>query len=78
MVTFILLSGLFTPTQNVPAAFQWLVKINPVAYLIKIIREIFLKGNGIEYFYKDLVALGVIAFVITSISLFNFKRFISK
>jgi ABC-2 type transport system permease protein len=78
MVTFIMLSGLFTPTQNVPAVFQFLVKINPVAYLVKIIREIFLKGNGIEYFYKDLLALSAIAIVIVSISLFNFKRFVSK
>ena len=78
MVTFILLSGLLTPTENVPDAFQFLVKINPLAYLIKIIREIFLKGNGIEYFYKDLLALITIAVVIISLSLLNFKRFISK
>lgn len=78
MITFILLSGLFTPTQNVPDGLQFLVKINPLAYLIKIIREIFLKGNGITYFYKDLLALGSIALVIMTISLANFKRFISK
>jgi ABC-2 type transport system permease protein len=78
MVTFILLSGLFTPTENVPAGLQFLVKINPLAYLIKIIREIFLKGNGIEYFYKDLISLVVIAVVIMAISLLNFKRFVSK
>jgi ABC-2 type transport system permease protein len=78
MVTFILLSGLFTPTQNVPEAFQFLVKINPLAYLVKIIREIFLKGNGIGYFYKDLLSLLGIAVTIISISLLNFKRFISK
>lgn len=78
MINFILLSGLFTPTQNVPPALQFLVKINPLSYLIKIIREIFLKGNGIEYFYKDLMALVVIAVTIISVSLLNFKRFISK
>jgi ABC-2 type transport system permease protein len=78
MISFILLSGLFTPTQNVPPGLQFLVKINPLAYLIKIIREIFLKGNGIEYFYKDLLSLAAITVVIMTISLFNFKRFISK
>jgi len=77
MVTFILLSGLFTPTENVPQALQFLVKINPLVYLVKIIREIFLKGNGIEYFYKDLLALAGIAVVAISLSLMNFKRFIS-
>jgi ABC-2 type transport system permease protein len=78
MINFILLSGLFTPTQNVPPALQFLVKINPLAYLIKIIREIFLKGNGIEYFYKDLLALVAISVTIITISLLNFRRFISK
>jgi len=78
MITFILLSGLFTPTQNVPGWLQFIVKVNPLAYLIKVIREIFLKGNGIEYFYKDLLALVVIAVVIMSVSLLNFKRFIAK
>lgn len=78
MVTFILMSGLFSPTENVPDALQFLVKINPLVYLIKIIREIFLKGNGIEYFYKDLVSLGVISAVIITISLTSFKRFVSR
>ncbi len=78
MITFILLSGLFTPTENVPEALQFLVRINPLAYLIKIIREIFLKGNGIEFFYKDLCALGAISLVIMVISLSSFRRVISK
>jgi len=78
MITFILLSGLFTPTENVPPAFQFLVKINPLSYMIKIIREIFLKGNGIEYFYKDLLSLAAIAVTVVTVSLLNFKRFISK
>ncbi|MCP5102139.1 MAG: ABC transporter permease [bacterium] len=78
MITFILLSGLFTPTENVPAGLQFIVKINPLAYLIKIIREIFLKGNGIEYFYKDLLSLTAITVVLMTVSLFNFRRFISR
>ncbi len=45
---------------------------------VRIIREIFLKGNGIAYFWKDLLVLGGIALTLMSISLLNFKRFISK
>ncbi len=78
MILFILLSGLFTPTENVPAGLRFLVKINPLAYLIKIIREIFLKGNGIEYFYKELLSLAGITTVILTISLLNFKKFVSR
>jgi ABC-2 type transport system permease protein len=78
MLTFILLSGLFTPVENIPRALRILADINPVRYLIKIIREIFLKGNGIQYFYKDILSLLAIAVVVISISTLNFKRFISK
>jgi hypothetical protein len=45
---------------------------------MKIIREIFLKGNGIAYFWKDLLILSGISVTLVSISLLNFKRFISK
>jgi ABC-2 type transport system permease protein len=75
---FILLAGLFTPVENIPAGFKFLADINPVRYLIEIIREIYLKGNGIEHFIGQLSALALIAVVVTSISLINFKRFVSK
>ena len=78
MVTFILLSGLFTPVDNIPAGLRFLADINPVRYLIQIIREIFLKGNGVEYFYKDLLSLLAISTVLMTVSTLNFKRFISK
>jgi len=78
LITFILLSGLFTPLENIPIGLKWLVKINPLSYFIRIIREIFLKGNGIEHFYSDLLSLGLITLVISTISIYNFKKFISK
>ncbi|MBN1222057.1 MAG: ABC transporter permease [Candidatus Aminicenantes bacterium] len=78
MVMFLMLSGLFTPLQNIPPALRWLADINPLRYLIQIIREIFLKGNGIAYFSHDLLILGAITVVVLSFSLLNFKRLISK
>jgi ABC-2 type transport system permease protein len=78
MVVFLMLSGLFTPLQNIPPALRWLADINPLRYLIKIIREIFLKGNGIAYFSHDLLIMGIITLVVLSFSLLNFKRFVSK
>jgi len=78
MVTFLLLSGLLTPVENIPPAFRWLADINPLRYLIQIIREIFLKGNGIAYFSRELAIMGVITVVVLSLSLLNFRRLISK
>ena len=78
MVVFILLSGLFTPVENIPKGIRFIADINPVRYLMEIIREIFLKGNDISFFYKKLIILGVISVVVTSVSLLNYRRFISK
>ncbi len=78
LVLFLLMSGFFTPVQNIPPALRLLADINPLRYLVQIIREIFLKGNGIAYFWKDLLALAAIAVSLVTVSLLNFKRFISK
>jgi ABC-2 type transport system permease protein len=78
LILFLLMSGFLTPVDNIPPVLRLLSDINPLRYLIQIIREIFLKGNGIGYFWKDLLKLGSIALTLTAISLLNFKRFISK
>jgi ABC-2 type transport system permease protein len=78
LMIFLLMSGFFTPVDNIPPLLRVVADINPLRYLIKIIREIFLKGNGIAYFWKDLLVLAGIAVTLVSVSLLNFKRFISK
>ncbi len=78
LMIFLLMSGFFTPVDNIPPLLRILADINPLRYLLKIIREIFLKGNGIAYFWKDLLTLGGIALTLMVVSLLNFKRFISK
>lgn len=78
MLTFMLLSGFFTPLDNIPAGLRIITEINPLRYLIKIIREIFLKGNGPEYFYKDLLILVLITSVTTALSVLSFRRFIKR
>jgi ABC-2 type transport system permease protein len=78
LMSFLILSGFLTPVENIPMPLRLLSDINPLRYLMQIIREIFLKGNGIEFFWKELLALSAITTVMTSISLVNFKRFVSK
>ncbi len=78
LMIFLLMSGFFTPVENIPSPLRLVADVNPLRYLIKIIREIFLKGNGIAYFWKDLLALAGIAVTLVSVSLLNFKRFVSK
>ena len=78
MVTFLLLSGLFTPVNNIPPGLRWLADINPLRYLIQMIRKIFLKGSGPAEFQGELFSLGLIACVVLALSLLNYRRFVSR
>lgn len=57
MIIFILMSGLFTAVENMPMWAQWVNKFNPVAYFIRIVRMILLKGSGFSDFSMEFFAL---------------------
>ena len=61
MVIFILMGGLFTPIESMPMWAQNLTYINPVAYFIKIMRMVLLKGAGwpeIQFMVYGITAMG--------------------
>ncbi|MEZ5070369.1 MAG: ABC transporter permease [Bacteroidales bacterium] len=64
MITFVLMSGVFTPIESMPAWAQQVNRINPVAYFMKVIRMILLKGSGFTDIRKEffsLLAYGILA-----------------
>ncbi|MGQ1909809.1 ABC transporter permease [Marinifilum sp. RC60d5] len=61
MVIFLLMSGLFTPIESMPEWGQKLNILNPIAYFIKIIRMILLKGSGFFDIIKELIILSIFA-----------------
>lgn len=46
LIIFILMCGLFTPTDSMPQWAQYLNKINPVKYFVEFMRLVLLKGAG--------------------------------
>ncbi len=78
MITFLLLSGFMTPVENTPPALRPLVAVNPMFYMMKVVREVFLKGNGLSFFWKDLLALVAILAVVVTGSLASFRRLVRR
>jgi len=65
IVPFFMLSGFVFPIENMPLVVQWLTYLDPLRYMLVIIRGIFLKGVGISVLwpqYLALVILGVVVF----------------
>ncbi len=74
MMTFILMSGLFTSVESMPLWAQWINKINPIAYFIKIIRMILLKGSDFFDIKTEIISLLVFGFVILILSTWRYKK----
>jgi ABC-2 type transport system permease protein len=61
-VPAIILSGFATPIANMPRAVQYLTYVNPMRYLMVILRGTFLEGDGVSALlgqYWPLALLGV-------------------
>jgi ABC-2 type transport system permease protein len=69
-----LLSGFAFPIRNMPVAVQYLTYLNPIRYFIQIVRNIFLKGVGIESLWQEVIALVVFGVAILGLSAFRFQK----
>ena len=74
IMVFVLLGGLFTPVDSMPEWAQWLTKLNPVAYLIDVIRMVMLKGSGGKDVLPQLAAIALMAVVLNGWAVLNYKK----
>lgn len=74
MLTFILMSGIFTPVENMPDWAQWVNIINPFAYFMRVIRMVMLKGSNFSDIAKEFYAMAIYAVVMLSISTWRYKK----
>ena len=74
MVIFIMMSGLFTPVESMPEWGQQLNVINPVAYFIKVIRMIMLKGSGFHDIKNEIGVLLIYAVCAISFAVNRYRK----
>ncbi len=74
MVFMILMGGFFIPIENMPRVMQELTYLNPMRYFMYILRDIFLKGSGIQYLWKDALILTVFGISMLSLGVAKFRK----
>lgn len=74
LMIFILLSGLFTSTNSMPQWVQTLNMINPVQYMIKVIRLVMLKGSNFMDIIPNLIPVLIIAIIVNFVAILNYKK----
>jgi ABC-2 type transport system permease protein len=74
LVIFVLLSGLFTPIDNMPRWAQMITWFNPVSYFVEVIRMVLLKGSGFAQIAKEFGVIALFAVVINGIAVLNYRK----
>jgi ABC-2 type transport system permease protein len=69
-----MLSGFAYPIRNMPIAVQYFTYLNPLRYLIEIVRGIFLKGTGISVLWPQMLTLLVYGVVVMGLSASSFRK----
>lgn len=74
MLSFILMSGIFTPVESMPDWAQRINIINPFAYFMKAIRMILLKGSGFRDIQIEFYSLAIYAAIILSLAVWRYRK----
>lgn len=74
MLVFILMSGIFTPTESMPMWAQRVNIINPFYYFMRVIRMILLKGSGFWDISQEFFSLLIYAIIILSLAIWRHRK----
>jgi ABC-2 type transport system permease protein len=73
-VVFIMMSGLFTPVESMPHWAQQVNLINPIAYFIRMIRMIMLKGSQFSDISRPFFSVVAYAVVALSLAVWRYRK----
>ena len=74
LLIFIMMSGIFTSTGSMPWWAQYLNKLNPVYYFMRIVRMILLKGSEFADIKNDFIALIIYSISAGSLAVFTYRK----
>ena len=74
LVIFLLMSGLFTPIENMPLWAQKITWFNPIAYFIDVVRLVLLKGSSFIDVRNHFLIITLFALVMNFFAVLNYRK----
>lgn len=74
VMIFVLMSGLFTPLENMPRWGQIINWLNPLAYFGKVIRMVLLKGSTLMDIARDIGVMLLYGLVINALAIWRYRK----
>jgi ABC-2 type transport system permease protein len=75
MMVFILMSGLFTPLDVLPGWARVVAALNPLSYLIEVMRMVILKGSHLKDMLPQFASMIVFALVLNGWAILHYRKF---
>ncbi|MBK6290414.1 MAG: ABC transporter permease [Ignavibacteria bacterium] len=74
MMIFIMMGGLFTSIESMPMWAQWLTYLNPVRYIIEVMRLVILKGAGLSEIRFHFLVVAAMAVVLNTWAVLKYRK----
>ncbi len=74
VMILLLMSGLFTPVESMPAWAQAVTVLNPLKYFIQVMRMVYLKGSALSDLMPQFGALCVFALVLNTWAVLSYRK----
>lgn len=73
-IVFVLLSGVFTPTEGMPDWAHKINYVNPMSFYIEVIKKIILKGSAFASVQTETIVLSIMAVLINTGAILSYKE----
>ncbi len=78
LVPMLMISGAWSPPEAMHPLIKYLSLLSPMRYYLNFGYGVLLKGNGIEYVWKDILGIAVLGFSLFVLSALRFKKSFGK
>ena len=74
VMIFVLMSGLITPVESMPAWGEWITRFLPPRYFVETMRAVYLKGSSISELWNNYVALALFAVLFNGWAAISYRK----
>ena len=74
VMIFMLMSGLLTPIDSMPAWARKITVVLPPRYFVEILRSVYLKGAALAELWSNYLALGIFAILFNTLAAVTYKK----
>jgi len=74
ILIFLLMSGLFTPVDSMPAWAQRVAEVNPVKHFVSIMRAVLMRGAGLETVGRPILGLAAAGAAVLALAVMRYRK----